>query len=51
MRNRIVLVRPVSLYQKKICRVVFRALLLDGAPDGEIRADGEGNSVSLFGSC
>lgn len=37
MKNRAVLVCPVSLYQKKICWVVCGALLLVWAPDGVIR--------------
>lgn len=37
MKNRAVLVCPVSHYQKKICWVVCGALLLVCVPDGEIR--------------
>lgn len=44
MKNRAVLVCPVSLYQKKICWVVCGALLLVCVPDGEIRLMERGNS-------
>lgn len=44
MKNRAVLVCPVSLYQKKICWVVCGALLLVCVPDGEIRPMERGNS-------
>lgn len=48
MKNRAVLVCPVSLYQKKICWVVYEPLLLVWAPDGEIMLMERGNSGGVY---